>query len=292
LERRAPGHDATAGDEPDAAEDDDASRKKDTTTGHRSRRTRDEAYAHCLTMLDRQAFLHLSTTLVLGAAGCGGLVESADGGLADGSARFDASSEAAHCESVSCIDRTSPSVCCPADAESADAPAQDAGPSGCPSTQPISGYTTCNNNELYCEYGSAPNPYCNHLFQCLVEVDHGPLTWFATIGSDVCPPPGTPCPASYAFITTDDPKCSNPGNTCEYPQGTCICTSDPGGLPVADGPVWSCTPLSEGCGYPRPHLGTPCHPPGPICDYGACSGGVDEECVNGYWAIAMVGCPK
>jgi hypothetical protein len=126
----------------------------------------------------------------------------------------------------------------------------------------------------------------------LVEVDYGPLTWFLQSGPDACPPPGTACPASYAVADGDAGGCAVEGNMREYPQGTCLCTSDPGGLPVADGPVWSCTPLSEGCSYPRPHLGTPCHKPGPICDYGACSGGVDEECVNGYWAIAMVGCPK
>jgi hypothetical protein len=87
--------------------------------------------------------------------------------------------------------------------------------------------------------------------------------------------------------------CPAEGETCDYPEGTCLCTSDPGGLPIGGGPVWDCVPVSKGCPSPRPKLGTPCSVPSSTeCDYGQCSGGVGEQCVDGSWAIAtLIGCP-
>ena len=88
--------------------------------------------------------------------------------------------------------------------------------------------------------------------------------------------------------------CSPENAFCLYPQGTCICTLDPGGLPTAGGPRWGCAPVTKGCPAKPPELGSRCDvPTGTACDYNGCSGGVYEECSDeGYWELAtMVACP-
>jgi hypothetical protein len=218
-----------------------------------------------------RAFVGISTVVV---ARCGGVVENgnggSDGGTGDGSPGSDGNpgTEGGN----TCV-----GPC-----------ALDAGPSGCPGTPPPAG-TICITNNLVCEYGSAPNPHCNDLWQCLGR--DPPFTWrnVTMTSTGICSPPGTVCPSSYAAAMGTSGNCMNE-RICEYPEGTCLCTRSPGGNPVMNGPVWSCIPLSTGCTSPRPQLGSPCTDPGPLCDYGACSGGVDIQCVGGYWAIAMVGC--
>jgi hypothetical protein len=102
----------------------------------------------------------------------------------------------------------------------------------------------------------------------------------------------TMCPSSYDAAHADKSMCGAQGQICEYPQGDCICTSDPGGLPSTGGPIWSCTPVSPGCPSTRPALGSPCSTdPTTVCDYGGCSGGVDQQCIDGFWGVAMVACP-
>jgi hypothetical protein len=157
---------------------------------------------------------------------------------------------------------------------------------GCP-TNPPSQDETCDNIGLWCEYGSAPDPYCDGLWQC------GPSGTWQPRGNGICPPPDAMCPASYADADGDHGKCPIENQACDYPQGTCICSQDPGGLPVANGPLWGCIPVTPGCPSPRPRLGTTCDvSSGTSCDYGACSGGVAEDCVDGYWSIdVMIGCP-
>jgi hypothetical protein len=159
----------------------------------------------------------------------------------------------------------------------------DAGPPGCPSSPPTE-KEACENEGLWCEYGTAPNPYCNNLWQC------SSFHWQDNSTSGICPPPDSPCPASYKEANDDHSKCAIEGDTCGYAEGTCICSSDPGGLPVTNGPLWSCTPLGKGCPATRPELGDPCSDDGLTCDYGACSGGVEEQCNFRYWGIAMTAC--
>jgi hypothetical protein len=161
--------------------------------------------------------------------------------------------------------------------------------SACPSTPPTAG-TICTTNNLWCEYGSSPNPRCDDLWQCLGR--DPPYTWhnMTMTSTGICSPPGAVCPVSYAVAMATSGNCMTE-RICDYPEGTCLCTSFPGGNPAINGPVWSCIPLSAGCPSPRPQLGSPCTTPGPLCDYGACSGGVDEQCIDGFWAIATVGCP-
>jgi hypothetical protein len=156
----------------------------------------------------------------------------------------------------------------------------------CPASPPSQG-DPCENIGLWCEYGSSPDPYCNGLWQC------GPSGTWQPKGNGICPPPDAMCPATYADANDDHDKCPIEEQTCDYPQGTCICTRDPGGLPVENGPLWGCIAVTPGCPSPRPELGTTCDLPSDTsCDYGACNGGVAEDCVDGFWAIdVMIGCP-
>jgi hypothetical protein len=169
-----------------------------------------------------------------------------------------------------------------------DAGLGDASPpaAGCPASAPSQG-NACSTNGLFCEYGTSTNPYCNSLWQCTGS------TWQDASSSGTCPPPDAACPASYAAASANL-ACSvaDEMQLCEYPQGTCICSTYSGGLPHAGGPDWDCTPTTTGCPAAVPELGSPCPNDTPAdCDYGQCSGGVGMTCVDGYWSIAMVACP-
>jgi hypothetical protein len=164
-------------------------------------------------------------------------------------------------------------------------PAPDASVSGCPSSPPPSG-SACSGAPLDCEYGTDPNPYCNQLFACAPSTG----AWQDISTSGICAPPGAACPGFQS--TFQATVCPIDGQTCSYPQGTCVCTQDPGGLPTTNGPIWSCVPPTPGCPATRPTLGTVCGDPSLTdCDYGQCSGGVGLGCVNGYWTLANVPCP-
>jgi hypothetical protein len=147
--------------------------------------------------------------------------------------------------------------------------------------------SACSASGSTCEYGTNLNPNCNALFQC------NGSEWRALPREGTCPPPGATCPSSYAAASgnlacaTDDLQ-----ELCEYPQGTCVCTNDSGGLPHSGGPTWDCTPTTSGCPAAVPILGSSCEGPSlDDCDYGQCSGGVGTACVDGYWELAMVACP-
>jgi hypothetical protein len=168
----------------------------------------------------------------------------------------------------------------------------DAGPPvGCPDMEPAAG-EGCFDGGFVCEYGDSPNPYCNKLFECKADAVGAVGAWASAPSGGVCPPAGPACPSSWGAVQGMK-KCSENDETCAYSEGTCLCTSDPGGLPIEDGPVWQCTPATTDCPSPRPKLGTPCTIPSSTeCDYGQCNGGVGEQCVDGYWQLAMaIGCP-
>jgi hypothetical protein len=159
----------------------------------------------------------------------------------------------------------------------------------CPTAEPLTGQS-CAPSGLWCEYGSNPAPYCNDLWECSAGA------WQNHTEKGACPPVPTPCPPSYRFASRSKGRCASSiegqGALCEYPEGVCLCTDDPGGLPIENGPVWSCTPTTRGCPPTVPKLGTACTAdPTTVCDYGECSGGVGLQCVDGYWAIAMTVCP-
>ena len=84
--------------------------------------------------------------------------------------------------------------------------------------------------------------------------------------------------------------CKPENLTCPYTEGVCICTRSFGG-PVKLTPAWDCFATPPGCPSPRPHLGASCSQPGLDCNYGACSGGVDLACKDGYWQEQVIPCP-
>jgi hypothetical protein len=152
----------------------------------------------------------------------------------------------------------------------------------CPSSPPVAG-TSCSEPQSYCEYGTDPNPDCNTLWFC----DEG-AAWQDETTSGICAPPDAACPG-FSVDTND--ACPVDGQTCAYPEGTCVCTTDPGGLPEVGGPIWACVPTTAGCPVTRPTLGTSCDVSDELdCDYGQCIGGAGESCVNGAWNMALVAC--
>jgi hypothetical protein len=173
----------------------------------------------------------------------------------------------------------------------AGAPALDAGPGVCPDSAPTPGSMCVEYLGPYCEYGSSPNPDCNNAFTCTSGV------WEKAPSTGACPAPGASCPSSYPGVDSMDPACSVDGLSCEFPQGFCVCSSDPGGLPTTGGPVWSCRSPGKDCPAKRPLLGSSCSGPGdsneqgPVCDYGSCSGGVSEQCTGWYWKLVETACP-
>jgi hypothetical protein len=130
-----------------------------------------------------------------------------------------------------------------------------------------------------CEYGSDPNPSCNQLFQCQST------GWQPENGS--CPGGGT-CPASYSAVAQNQ-ACMPEGLDCAYSEGQCNCTYT---LPVGGGPYWKCFTPAGGCPDPRPRIGSACSAPSTLsCDYGACAGGIELQCADGYWKEEAVPCP-
>ncbi len=174
----------------------------------------------------------------------------------------------------------------PGDQTDAAPPPPDASPApACPPSEPTKG-GACTLEGLYCQYGTNPNPSCDDVWQCESSA------WQIVTKSGVCAAPTDACPASYATASANL-KCAmaDEQQICEYPQGTCICTSDPGGLPLEGPPQWSCSPVTAGCPAAPPTLGSECPKDTPSdCDYGQCSGGVGMTCVGGYWALALVAC--
>ena len=172
----------------------------------------------------------------------------------------------------------------------------DAGPPVCPDTRPTAGSPCEPFFGPYCEYGDSPNPACNDAFKC----GSGSPDWTKIPSTGTCPAPSAKCPGSYPGLDNMEQKCTVDGLSCEYPQGFCVCSSDPGGLPTTGGPLWSCSSPGKGCPEKRPMLGSPCTSlspkgdstaPGPVCDYGSCSGGVAEQCSGWYWELVDTACP-
>ncbi len=149
----------------------------------------------------------------------------------------------------------------------------------CPvSPPPLGG--ACLTLGLECEYGSDPNPACDQLVQCTSS------GWQSAGGPTTCT--GGTCPATYAQVPVGQ-SCVPTNLTCDYPEGTCICSLGTG--PIGTSPHWICWPATSGCPSPRPRIGSPCGQPGLSCDYGACAGGVELECKDGTWQQALTPCP-
>jgi hypothetical protein len=180
---------------------------------------------------------------------------------------------------------------------SADGSGSDSGgggSSGCPGAEPSTG-GTCQSPGIECEYGSNPNPNCNALFRCMApdqpNCAAGQCLWEQDTSGGICPAPdaGAVCAATYAAVPMNQ-QCTPEGLACAYAQGTCYCSLGPG--PVSAGPPkWYCIATPAGCPGPRPQIGEACSQAGLSCDYGACLGGVELECVDGQWQEQEVPCP-
>jgi hypothetical protein len=149
----------------------------------------------------------------------------------------------------------------------------------CPTSAPASGAACGAVASITCEYGTNPNPDCNQQFQCVSGA------WqLSDVVCAMVPACSSTEPGAGGSCTTEQ--------TCPYPSATCLCTSDPGGLPLEGGPVWDCVSLTPGCPATRPDLGTPCSASSTLdCDYGQCEGGVGLSCQDGVWQLANVACP-
>jgi hypothetical protein len=148
----------------------------------------------------------------------------------------------------------------------------------CPASPPDGG--PCSNPGTECEYGTNPNPSCNDVVTCTST------GWSLPTPGPACPP-GT-CPASYSAVPVGK-TCSPAGLDCAYPEGQCNCSVS--GPVVGPNPDWQCSMPAEGCAEPRPRIGEACSQPALMCNYGACTGGVALQCVDGSWQRAEVPCP-
>lgn len=135
---------------------------------------------------------------------------------------------------------------------------------------------------MQCEYGNNANEGCDDIESC-------------TSTGWSYPPPGVhlpgcsaTCPGSYGDIAQGQ-SCPALGLDCSYSEGQCNCAPLLEG--ASGGPVWQCSAPAGGCPEPRADLGTACTQEGLSCDYGACSGGIAEQCQNGQWQEEATACP-
>jgi hypothetical protein len=152
---------------------------------------------------------------------------------------------------------------------------------GCTTDEPTEG-VACAPVALECEFGSAPNPSCNDLWQC---TDYG---WTILPKPTPCPTTSAGCPASLAAVPAGG-SCAVDNQLCEYPGMTCMCSDYKAGMATAGQPVWACTPTAVTCSDPRPHVGAPCSETSTgtstVCNYGSCFGGVLLACLGGFWTL-------
>jgi hypothetical protein len=176
-----------------------------------------------------------------------------------------------------------------ADGGTDDGGGLDGGSATCPSSPPADG-GACSIEALQCEYGNAPQPYCDTVATCTAKTWHvvSPPKGGACLYSGKCPaafkdvPVGQSCPDAYP-------------STCVYPEGGC--------QPFMGGPVpldaggaahWSCDQPQNGCPTPRPRLGSFCHQEGLACSYSTCvlPTGTAVICQTGTWHEQQVACAQ
>jgi len=114
--------------------------------------------------------------------------------------------------------------------------------------------------------------------------DSGVLACPTTMPTD-----GAQCPCAFSCEYGNSPelRCntlmtgSHGQWTISRAPATTGCDAD-AGSPVVDAGV--------GCPAVRPHIGTPCATANQSCDYDACEGNVNLECVGGLWEDAPIEC--
>jgi hypothetical protein len=158
---------------------------------------------------------------------------------------------------------------------------RDGGPP-CSASQPMMN-GACAPSGTQCEYGYSPSPHCNETFDCL----DGGWVGSGSGGGGYCAP--SDCPSGFSDVP-QGMTCVQTGLGCAYPEGQCDC-SNTGVAGVSVNATWQCFE-PQGCPEPRPFLGTPCTHDGLACDYGGCSGGMNETCKGGYWQPTPTPCPQ
>lgn len=151
----------------------------------------------------------------------------------------------------------------------------------CPEAPPDAG-SPCTAPGLACERALGPgtgyvgnsSPLCDTVAICTANGWETPI------------PPGPcgfgSCPATYADVTPNG-TCNAAPLSCSYTQAQCNCYEIPNSSPVKL--EWQCAVPAAGCPLPRPALGSSCSQPGLTCDYGACTGGSEQSCLNGVWFL-------
>lgn len=139
-----------------------------------------------------------------------------------------------------------------------------------------------------CEYGASADRECNQVLAC----DGSRWSTVAARGchEEVCPP------ARQAMSELDGTPCALDGDdaaeaVCAVSDGTCTCTTGPGGAELHPR-RWVCSaPLLRDCPLARPRIGASCE--GALyCDYNACRSkrGFALECHRGVWRAAAARC--
>jgi hypothetical protein len=152
----------------------------------------------------------------------------------------------------------------------------------CPGTAPTVGDPCTLADTATCEYGSAFDPGCNTLAQCVSG------KWTKPFGDCTTPPSDPVCPASFSDITAGG-TCSPTGTNCSYAEGACYCGACGGGgfPPPADAappPTWQCSTVNAGCPAVRPRFGEACTVDAQTCSYEFCTcTRVNLICKDGYW---------
>ena len=147
--------------------------------------------------------------------------------------------------------------------------------------------SSCSDEDVQCEYGNAWwSVSCDTVTQC-----QGGLWTTFQPSFDPCsamPGPNEPsCPTDYAAVPQGS-ACSTNGLSCVYPLGECQCQVPLEGPVEIDGGTgyWGCVP-EQGCPFPRPRLGSPCHG-NTMCTYETCS--YAQTCQDGVWQAQQEAC--
>jgi hypothetical protein len=156
----------------------------------------------------------------------------------------------------------------------------------CPASLPASG-SSCAGQDVQCEYGDAWwSVSCDSVAQC----QGGQWTTFQPSFEPCSAKPGpnaASCPADFASVP-QGAACATNGLSCIYDQGECSCEVPLEGPVEIDGGTgyWGCVP-EQGCPFPRPRLGSPCHG-NMSCTYEECS--YAQTCQGGVWQAEEEAC--
>lgn len=149
---------------------------------------------------------------------------------------------------------------------------------GCPVEAPQAS-ETCPAAALQCEYGDSLSLACDQMFVC------DPVKGW-TFVSATSPCVSGLCPGDLIDLAG---PCSTPGLGCSGGGAWCQCDRAPAESDLAY--QWYCGPIDYRCPALRPRLGSDCGMDDPLCDYGACYGGIAVACQGPFWQERTIDCP-